>query len=188
MASNDYYDSFNRYNKQDNPLPPLPVANSPHMRPTASTPAPTISPVSSPFEDHAYPDYPAASKPTPSHSGDTGYHGAAGGHQHQNPYHDSSDPFTDHNAIPLHSQTKLDGSPTRYNADPEARFPQQKKKKGWFSGQITWVVYILTVVQISVFIGELIKNGTSKSSLCAHNIVVHQANKTPHSRPHKIPH
>ena len=59
----------------------------------------------------------------------------------------------------------MDGdSPTRYHADPEryglgVEPARKKKKKGWFSGRVTWVVYILTTVQIGVFVGELIKNG-----------------------------
>ncbi|KAF2817636.1 rhomboid-domain-containing protein [Mytilinidion resinicola] len=172
MAANDYYnDPPLRINQPlppdphlNNPLPPTPLSTSPHPRPTGATP---ISPVASPFDDHTYPDYPTTSRPTPSNYGDTGYHGAGGGYQ-QNPYHDSSDPFTDQNAIPLHSQQslqgKMDASPTRYNADPESRFPREKKKKGWFSGKITWVVYILTTVQIGVFIGELIKNAVLTKS------------------------
>jgi membrane associated rhomboid family serine protease len=61
----------------------------------------------------------------------------------------------------------MDGSsPTRYNGDPEyygmgvePKRRKSKKKKGWFSGRVTWVVYILTAVQVGVFVGELIKNG-----------------------------
>jgi len=57
-------------------------------------------------------------------------------------------------------------SPTRYNGDPEyygmgvePKRRKSKKKKGWFSGRVTWVVYLLTAVQVGVFVGELIKNG-----------------------------
>lgn len=53
-----------------------------------------------------------------------------------------------------------------YGMDPEDRhrgnkYPGEKrrKKEGWFSGRITWVVYFLTLVQIGVFVGEIIKNG-----------------------------
>jgi membrane associated rhomboid family serine protease len=61
----------------------------------------------------------------------------------------------------------MDGSsPTRYNGDPEyygmgvePKRRKSKKKKGWFSGRVTWVVYLLTAVQVGVFVGELIKNG-----------------------------
>lgn len=66
----------------------------------------------------------------------------------------------------------MEGSPTRYNADPEGRYPlngggtmgQKRKKKGWFSGGVTWVCYILTTVQVAVFIGELIRNAVLTKS------------------------
>ena len=40
---------------------------------------------------------------------------------------------------------------------PESR--QRRKLGGMFSGKIPWVVYILTLIQLSVFIAELAKNG-----------------------------
>lgn len=107
---------------------------------------------------------------------DTSYHPASqyNSTSHLNDRYDSPsaanqhpDPFADQNAIQMQSQPKMDGSPTRYNADPEyyghgvepPRNKRKKKKEGWFSGRITWVVYILTVVQVGVFVGELIKMG-----------------------------
>jgi hypothetical protein len=146
MAANDYYNTSYAppHNRTDGALPPLP-----HNQP----------PSPSPFDDDRY------YQPNSS--------GALGGYpSHSTTYSNQQDPFTDHNAIPLHSQPKMDhgaggmkddGSPARYNADPEAlsrpKRKRSKKKKGWFSGRITWVVYILTTVQIGVFVGELIKNG-----------------------------
>ncbi|KAH6625327.1 rhomboid family-domain-containing protein [Boeremia exigua] len=112
---------------------------------------------------------------------DTAYHGPPqyGHNTFASPYdtppaHGRNDPFADQNAIPLQNKTSgLSGEPARYNADPENMYPphdnmypprekrrrKPKKKEGWFSGRVTWVVYILTVVQIGVFVGELIKNG-----------------------------
>jgi membrane associated rhomboid family serine protease len=184
MAANDYYSSAypptgpatghaaSPHDRTDAPLPPLPGTHSQHV----------VSPVSSsPFEDHTYPPYPTNSNNTTHSSGalggypDTAYHGPPQ-YSHNtfaSPYdtppahaHGQHDPFADQNAIPLQSQPKMDGSPTRYDADPERMYPapekrrrKAKKKEGWFSGRVTWVVYILTVVQIGVFVGELIKNG-----------------------------
>jgi hypothetical protein len=168
MAANDFYNtsySGTAHQKQS-ALPPLPSNQTQH----------SVSPVSSPFDDHTYPPYPTQSSGAPGGYGDTSYHGTS-----NKPYSSSNrydppagqqDPFTDHNAIPLRHQPKMDGhnlndgSPTRYNSDPEqyplpGREKRSKKKKGWFSGRITWVVYTLTIVQIGVFIGELVKNGTS---------------------------
>ncbi|KAF9692766.1 hypothetical protein EKO04_009110 [Ascochyta lentis] len=187
MAANDYYNTSypptgpatghatasSPHDRTDAPLPPLPGKQSQHA----------VSPVASPFDDHGYPPYPAHSNTTTTttttHSSgalggypDTSYHGPPqyGHNTFASPYDTppahpgQHDPFADQNAIPL--QSKLSGSPTRYHQDPEAMFPapekkrrHAKKKEGWFSGRITWVVYILTVVQIGVFVGELIKNG-----------------------------
>jgi hypothetical protein len=158
MAANDYYNTS---------YPPT----GQHQGTTHGKPDGAVSPISnnqshnSPFDDNHYYQTPNSS-------------GALGGYpSHNTSYSGQHDPFTDHNAIPLHAQPKMDGSghklndgsPTRYNADPEAyprpsRKRSKKKKEGWFSGRITWVVYILTTVQIGVFVGELIKNGTSQSS------------------------
>lgn len=41
----------------------------------------------------------------------------------------------------------------------------KKKKKGFFAGKIPWVVYIVSLVQITVFIVEIIKNCKSTSPL-----------------------
>lgn len=161
MASHDYYNS-NAYNRNDAQLPPAPGDIS--MQP--------ISPVPSPFDDRSRYDYAAsnqnlAKNPAPMGYGDTGYHGASE-HNAHSAYQSNShggDPFTDQNAIPLRMHGKQDASPTRYSQDPEGNVyqpgpvPRRSRKKGWFSGRITWVVYILTAVQIGVFVGELIKNG-----------------------------
>jgi len=50
------------------------------------------------------------------------------------------------------------------NSDPFVRdvtprdAPRQTAKDGWFTGKITWVVYILSIVQLIVFIVEIAKN------------------------------
>ena len=91
-------------------------------------------------------------------------------------YHDSrpkppmKESYTE--SIPLKSSHKLDTSSqelhsqnTHYPASPEAQTSshllqekRKKKKKGFFSGKIPWVVYVTTLVQITVFIVEIIKN------------------------------
>ncbi|ORY13177.1 rhomboid family membrane protein [Clohesyomyces aquaticus] len=162
MAANDYYNTPSTippHKTTDAPLPAVPGANHSTQ---------SISPIHSPFEDNRY-EYP----PTHSQStlggayGDTSYHGSSDRppHRYDSPSHNSTDPFTDHSAIPMQQHGKMDGSPTRYQADPEGRaYPQdyrghdKRKKKGWFSGKVTWVVYVLTTVQIAVFIGEIIRN------------------------------
>lgn len=156
MAANDYYNTSYPPTGQQHG-----TTGATNGKPDATLhPQPTNQSQTSvsPFDDHNYYQTPNSS-------------GALGGYPTQNTsYSNQQDPFTDHNAIPMHTQPKMDGhkydsdSPTRYNADPEAyprpsRRRSKKKKEGWFSGRITWVVYILTTVQIGVFVGELIKNG-----------------------------
>ncbi|KAF2746224.1 rhomboid-domain-containing protein [Sporormia fimetaria CBS 119925] len=161
MAANDYYTS-SAYSRNDAPLPPPPGNPSTH----------TLSPVSSPFdEDSRYNSshQNLAANPAPMGYGDTAYHGSSNNYQ-QNPYRQSShstDPFSDHNAIPLRDQGKMGGA-SRYETDPEGRMhppgPGARQKRRWFSGRQTWVVYILTTIQICVFIAQLGRNGALTGS------------------------
>jgi membrane associated rhomboid family serine protease len=167
MAANDYYGNTHGQSndRNDAPLPPVPSNHTQH----------SVSPVSSPFEDRPYPTQTASSGALGGYPIDTSYSNTSyqpptqySSTAHINdPYARQPDPFADQNAIPLQNQPKMDGSsPTRYNGDPEyygmgvePKRRKSKKKKGWFSGRVTWVVYILTAVQVGVFVGELIKNG-----------------------------
>lgn len=159
MAANDYYNTSygQSHSRTDAPLPAVP--GHPQQRP--------VSPVSSPFEDNTYHSSGAqGGYPDTSYSNFNSTSNLNTNHGRYDSPGRHSDPFADQNAIPLQSQPKMDhGSPTQYHADPE-QFgagveKRKKKKKGWFSGRVTWVVYILTTVQIGVFVGELIKNGMS---------------------------
>ncbi|KAK1913777.1 hypothetical protein P3342_007021 [Pyrenophora teres f. teres] len=173
MAANDYFNPSGppQHNNNNNaPLPPTP-GNHPQQ---------SISPVSSPFDDRPYPVQTHSSGALGGYPIDTSYSNTSYQQPTQydstahinDPYARQPDPFADQNAIPLQNQQnqhKNDGdAPMRFNNDPEyygmgvqpAR-KKSKKKKGWLSGRVTWVVYILTAVQVGVFIGELVKNGTS---------------------------
>ena len=156
MAAKDYYNSSypsgEPYGRSDAPLPPVPGNHS----------AVSVSPVASPFDDHNRYDYPLShtnsSSQVPLTGGynDTAYHGHNASH--------SSDPFADQHAIPLTQHGQMDPQLKRYESDPEARYPpghekKLPKQKGWFSGRITWVVFIFTTIQVVVFIAELIKMG-----------------------------
>ncbi|CAN9160948.1 unnamed protein product [Alternaria alternata] len=168
MAANDYYGNSHpgqSNDRNDAPLPPVPGNHTQH----------SVSPVSSPFDDRPYPTHTASSGALGGYPIDTSYSNTSyqpptqySSTAHINdPYARQPDPFADQNAIPLQTQPKMDGSsPTRYNGDPEyygmgvePKRRKSKKKKGWFSGRVTWVVYLLTAVQVGVFVGELIKNG-----------------------------
>ncbi|KAK4504847.1 hypothetical protein PRZ48_002810 [Zasmidium cellare] len=153
MAANDYYNTqytnhpspYHDYSdRHDAPLPPLPSH--------------------SPFDDGAHP----YSHQTPSQS----YSGANGR------VHDDADPFDDGNAIPLNGRKPKHDSthtispilpheqddPFVRDADPRRKRRRPVSKDGWFKGKITWVVYVLTFVQLVVFIAEIIKNGVLTKS------------------------
>lgn len=185
MASHDYYNS-NPYDRTNAPLPPPPGAGGDlSMQP--------LSPVPSSLDDRSRYEYNTSSTAPSAYTSqqhlaknpepfagyeDTSYHGASEHNAHgayqsgshansayQSNSHLGNDPFTDQNAIPLRQQGKQD---ERYSPDPEGHVyqpePVSRKKKGWFSGRITWVVYILSIVQIGVFVGELIQNATLTKS------------------------
>ena len=135
MAAVDYYDSSrsnNAYHNYSNaPLPPLPRSHSP-------------------YSDHAYPSQ--------------SYGGSSGRLR-------DDDPYDDDNSIPLNGRRKHDSATTispilpHQQEDPFVRDADPRKKRrrkgkdGWFTGKITYVVYVLTVIQIAVFLAEVIKNG-----------------------------
>ncbi|KAL2399130.1 putative rhomboid protein [Exophiala dermatitidis] len=88
-------------------------------------------------------------------------------HQQNNPPQKSA--YSDN--IPLKHNPRLNtnaddlrNQPNQYPPSPESPSQTQllqkggKKKTGWFSGKIPWVVYTLSLVQITVFIVEIIKN------------------------------
>jgi hypothetical protein len=159
MASNNYYHndfsnsqqpSYNTgaYHDHDNrneaPLPPLPYNTSP-------SPSPLVDPYGQPSA-------------APSSRYDT-------------------DPYDDRSAIPLDERGNKHGSmhsiapilpPQHPDDDPFVRDAKPGKKRrrrsdergdrvdeddGWFKGKITWVCFFMSVVQLAVFLAELIKYG-----------------------------
>lgn len=69
---------------------------------------------------------------------------------------------------------------TAYPPSPESQRPnppllssptspkrkKRKRKGGWFRGKVPWFVYIMTLIQVTVFIAEIIKNGMCKVGEC----------------------
>ena len=143
MAANNYYNqSYYDHDRRDDALPPLPHQHS-----------------YSPFDDHNYP----YNHQTPSQS----YGGASG------KISDDADPYEDNNAIPLNGRRAKHDSTTSVSPivpipaddDPFVRDAQRRKKRrskdgreGWFRGKITWVCYVLSAVQLVVFIAEIVRN------------------------------
>lgn len=84
-------------------------------------------------------------------------------------------PFGDGESIPLKdgqghaSSTTISPILPHETDDPLVRdiHPRKKRRRskdGWFQGRITWVVYVLTAIQLVIFIAELIKNGILTST------------------------
>jgi hypothetical protein len=182
MAANDYYQT-------NKPLPPVGANspygayNTPQT--SHSTPAPaysattqpppsqhlTTSPFETPFDDHVHPldsrQSSNTSVPQPGrYNQDTSYYppGRASPEEHR--YNNEDIPLQDR--PPVKDQDLHDHV---YDAGESGRTPRNRKKKrggvrlgeiGMFTNgkkRIPWVVYVFSVVQIAVFIGEIIRNG-----------------------------
>jgi hypothetical protein len=157
-------------------VPPS-YASQQHLA-AAERPAPSVSPLSAPspspfdtpFDDHVYP---ANSHQTPSSSQHqlsqqgTGYHDMSRASFDEMAYNHPTDD------IPLQNRASANkyGDMTDHVYDA----PQKKKSRrgrvrlgelgmlGSDAKRIPWVVYVFTVIQIGVFIGEIVKNGRAPS-------------------------
>ncbi|KAK4937752.1 hypothetical protein LTR10_021697 [Elasticomyces elasticus] len=157
MAANDYYNE-----------PYMAQASQPYSRPQYNErPPPHIAfsynPVASSSSlDQSRPSnlYPPQQKP------DRKYYESNDPSRQQSP-----SPSRYSESIPLKQQSKTNTHPedwrnqqTQYPPSPESQIQPQlvpsstRKRNGWFSGKIPWVVYIVSLVQITVFIVEIIKN------------------------------
>jgi len=178
MASYDYYHSkplpppappspepsSNPYDSRYNTPAPSYYSSQQHLapeRPQQSVPPVSASPFESVFDDHVYPANAHQTGPSrPYQQQDTGYYsmGRTGSEDNMQPSDD----------IPLQNRPLKDGT---YPDHVYEAAPQRKKsKRGVRFGElgmlgsgkkIPFVCYTFTVVQIAVFIGEIVKNGKS---------------------------
>lgn len=157
MASQDYYNRAYPPSYRTDPSYYTEPAHPDHSEVDLS-PLPSTSP----FDDQNYP----YSHSQPSHS--------YGGSDARLRDESDPDPFNDDNAVPLRAQARKHDSQSSVapivppeteigddfirDAKPR-RAKRRRSKDGWFTGKITWVCYLLTVVQLIVFVVEIIKNG-----------------------------
>jgi hypothetical protein len=161
------------YSPQRPTVPSLPSYRSeaPSLAPTRTPSRLTdISPVSpyegQPFQDHVYPSSSVRHQSENSLGQDSQYYGPVGGGRAQ----DSRNSFRDD--IPLRDQTPgKAGNDHVYDApandhvyDAEPGRKRQSGRQGPMGflknpRKIAWVTYILTLIQVSVFIAEIAKNG-----------------------------
>ncbi|KAK4692963.1 hypothetical protein P7C71_g4339, partial [Lecanoromycetidae sp. Uapishka_2] len=171
MAANDYYNGSSMRSPtrsthstsgtlspkspkspQFKSLPPDPyTAYTPHH---VQPPAPYMS---SPYDRQSY-DQETSYHPWAEQSHQASPYNAGGIEQEPNPFDDD---------IPLRQHPSKGGSdavPSQYSDDPAIvdRRPgngDRRREEPWYRGKIPWVVYILTTIQITVFIAELSRNG-----------------------------
>jgi membrane associated rhomboid family serine protease len=61
------------------------------------------------------------------------------------------------------SPTAGAGYAEQYGGQPPDR-GRRHKKQGWFKGKITWACYVLFIIQVAVFIAELVRNSQLQGS------------------------
>ncbi|KAI1419965.1 hypothetical protein F5Y12DRAFT_173453 [Xylaria sp. FL1777] len=175
MAANDYYGASsshhqrNQYEPSIAPSGPPPsyTSNQPYQhQQQGTTPA---SPFETVFDDHVYPSQ-THSRPTldsvgssqQSFAHDTRYHGA--GSPGGSPLGTDEIPLRQHNKAPGYLNDSTDHV---YDADPTSRRRGTTPGRGLHFGQlgmlgsdkkrIPIIVYLFSVIQIAVFIAELVK-------------------------------
>lgn len=171
MAANEYYSDrpSSRYSRQnsDLPRPRLPPPSPSYSAYKPSNAETIVSPITDSFDE---PTYPAHNQRNQQALGvDSMYRGAGViGDRDANPYADDiplrprpppKDSEEQRGQDPRRGYSNEDGSfvGSAKHRDPESR--QRRRRSGMFRGKIPWVVYILTLIQVSVFIAELAKNG-----------------------------
>lgn len=181
MAANDYYsaamhsrydyDAPDRQYQPYSPAPPPPSTKPAAMYPSNqfNTPAP-YKPYS---PNQGYNGSEQTLRPT-----ETNYSSSSlGRNEDPNQYSDT---------IPLKNSMKMTSTkndwenentkydPTSMESQPPlSPVRDSKGGKGFFKGKIPWVVYFLTLVQCSVFIGEIVKYGallTIWFEICTNNV------------------
>jgi hypothetical protein len=164
MASNDYYNTGPSSHQKDdrfivnNPLPPQP-SQSPEPPRLDTSPGRRSPFTDSPYSDNNRPNYgPQYSQQSLDH--DSTYHGAGSRLPDSQSYADDV-PLRPH---PTKGSRNSADSPQRYEGGTQLPSPAKKKGFAKFLGggkkKTAWFCYILAVIQISVFIGETIRNCT----------------------------
>ncbi|KPI38295.1 putative rhomboid protein [Cyphellophora attinorum] len=157
MASQDYYNSFAQPSRPNKPPPSSLPYTKAFYTPAASAQH-SQSTLNHTFGQDAPPD--------------PRYYGSSQSSLPQKPAKQSS---TEMYTLPVSkistNQSDLSHQNTHHPPSPEGRVEAQlltestgkdrkrkKKQDGWFRGKIPWVVYVVTMAQLTVFIVEIIRN------------------------------
>lgn len=185
MSANDYYnirpqqEANQQYYQSYNQHPPLQQLPSYHSQaassqyPSVQRPpdASPVSPFEAPFDDHVYPSGGVDARRFDSQStlgGESRYYGQGGGGRpgdSTNSFREDI-PLREHPGVPLKDNDATDhvyDAPIRPQHMMEEGRPKRRSGLGVLKSprrNIAWVVYILTTIQVAVFIAEIVKNGT----------------------------
>ena len=179
MSANDYYNDKPLPNPSTQAYyPPYAAQSSYHQDPTPpyssqpnlapdrpAAPGTTPSPFDTPFDDHVYPSNayhtPASSQHHFGQEEDTSYHGIArvpsDEMAHRHPTDDI--PLQDRAHKDLENDDHVYEAPNRRKS---RKGPVRFGELGMFGAnakRIPWVTYLFTVIQVAVFIAEIVKNG-----------------------------
>lgn len=158
-TNNDYYNSPYyanppRYDQVSSPPDPF-------GRHAATTPLSHVSPYA--------PSEPDVQHPAHSHQTLASDHSPypAGGRGNEADSYSENIPLNSHAPYPYPNNPPPEWmrQPSHYPPSPEMGEPPvegagRRQKKGFFKKKLAWVTYTLTLIQIVVFIVELVKNGT----------------------------
>ena len=172
MAANDYHNfstpnGYSSRRQYDHALPPLPIPTS---RFSSYAPSQAQSPLS-PFDSPVHDPHSAQRHQSRQSLGNEGeYFGDSRG---ANPYTDDI-PLRSHAQPQRVGDGKMEAGEYPSHEDPtlprkERKMRQsrrRRKKTGFFSGKVPWVVYGLTLIQITVFIAEIVRNCKLHPFLC----------------------
>ena len=167
MAANEYYDpplrqqADSRHGIDAYPprLPPLPIQQYTSLHQDR----PHDSPLSPDFDSTPlYQPHRTASEESTLEYFSAGRAGRSEDvrqHSDEIPLREHPQPIDEHSSIMKHQALPQDELPSPAASQPRRRRHRESKKKGFFSWETTWAVYILTLIQLAVFIAELVKNG-----------------------------
>jgi len=176
MSSADYYnqrphlDAGSQYSGYYGGRSSPSASSQQHLAP-GGQPSQGVSPFETAFDDHVYPASSYRPTPASSHHGlshqdpDTGYHGASSDDIAYQAYHHQADDIP-LRANPQRLSVKDAEMPDHVYDAPQPR-PERRRRirfgelgmLGSNHKKIPLVVYFFTVVQIAVFVAEIVKNG-----------------------------
>jgi len=164
MAASTSYNNSNQRRRSDIALPPPPISTYSAYRPES------LQRKDSPLTP--YSDSPFFESPSKNGEHDRRFYGAGGGGRASEsggfsddiPLRPRSEQIAPEIGSPLHDGPGGDKAllpPGSHRRRKRPREPERKKGiRGFFSGKVPWVVYIFTLIQVTVFIVEIVKNCT----------------------------